>query len=99
MAQYPENRESIGSRGFLLAGATGVSPGTEKCPGYTLYFPEGPSTQYFGTLVPNTIPSMVFGTIVLKYWVLGPSGFTLEYWFMILGTLEVQAHRTAILVT
>ena len=32
-----------------------------------------PSTQYSRTLVPKTIMSMVFGTRVLKYWVLGPS--------------------------
>ena len=38
-------------------------------------FPEGPSTQYSRTLVPKTIPLMVFGTRVLKYWVLGASGF------------------------
>ena len=38
-------------------------------------FPEGPSTQYFRFLVPKTIFFMVFGTRVLKYWVLGPSGF------------------------
>ena len=41
----------------------------------TVYFPEGPSTQYLRTLVPKTIALMVFGTRVLKYWVLGPSGF------------------------
>ena len=34
---------------------------------------KGPSTQYLGTLVPTTTPSMAFGTRVLKYWVLGPS--------------------------
>ena len=39
------------------------------------YFPEGPSTQCLRILVPKTIPFMVFGTRVLKYWVLGPSGF------------------------
>ena len=39
-----------------------------------LWDPEGPSTQYLRTLVPKTIPLMVFGTRVLKYWVLGPSG-------------------------
>ena len=37
-------------------------------------YPEGPSTQCFRTLVLKTIPFMVFGTRVLKYWVLGPSG-------------------------
>ena len=31
---------------------------------------EGPSTKYFRTLAPNTIPLMAFGTRVLKYWVL-----------------------------
>ena len=35
---------------------------------------ESPSTQYLRTLVPKTIPLVVFGTRVLKYWVLGPSG-------------------------
>ena len=37
--------------------------------------PEGPSTQYLRTLVPHTIPLMVWGTRILKYWVLGPSGY------------------------
>ena len=37
--------------------------------------PEGPSTQYFRTLVPNTIQGMGYwDQRVLKYWVLGPSG-------------------------
>ena len=36
--------------------------------------PEGRSIQYLRLLVPKTIPSTVFGTRVLKYWVLGPSG-------------------------
>ena len=36
--------------------------------------PEVPSTQYLGTLVPKTIPLMVFGTQGLQSWVLGPSG-------------------------
>ena len=31
-------------------------------------------TQYLKMLVPKTIPSMAFGTRVLKYWVLGSSG-------------------------
>ena len=35
--------------------------------------PNQTSTQYLRTLVPQTIPLMVFGTRVLKYWVLGPS--------------------------
>ena len=33
-------------------------------------YPEGPSTQYFRTLVPNTMKGMGFGT----RWVLGPFG-------------------------
>ena len=37
--------------------------------------PESPSTQYSRTLVPNAIPSTVFGTRVPKYWALGPSGY------------------------
>ena len=36
--------------------------------------PAGPRTHCLRTPVPNTIPLMVFGTRVLKYWVLGPSG-------------------------
>ena len=39
-----------------------------------LSFPEGPSSQYLRFLVPKTILFMVFGTRVLSYWVLGPSG-------------------------
>ena len=34
---------------------------------------EGSSTQYSGTLA-KTIPLMAFGTRVLEYWILGPSG-------------------------
>ena len=37
--------------------------------------PRGSKHQYFRPLVPKTIPLMVFGTSVLKYWVLGPSGY------------------------
>ena len=37
-------------------------------------YPEGPSTQYSRTLVPKAIKGMVFGTRVLTYWALGPSG-------------------------
>ena len=40
--------------------------------------PEGPSTQYLRTLAPQTIQGMVFGTRVLRYWVLGPSGLVLS---------------------
>ena len=36
--------------------------------------PEGPSTQCLRLLVPKTIPLMLLGTRILKYWVLGPSG-------------------------
>ena len=35
---------------------------------------KGPSTHYSRTLVPKATWGMVFGTRVLKYWVLGPSG-------------------------
>ena len=44
-----------------------------------LQSPEGPSTQYLRTLVPKAIKGMVFGTRVLKYWVLGPSGVCKVY--------------------
>ena len=37
--------------------------------------PEGPSSQYFRTLVPKTIPVMVFGTKCLTCWVLGSFGY------------------------
>ena len=40
--------------------------------------PEGPSTQYERTLVPKTMKSIVFGTRNLKYWLLGPSGSSIE---------------------
>ena len=36
--------------------------------------PERPSIPYLRLLVPKTIPLMVFGTRVLDFWVLGPSG-------------------------
>ena len=39
--------------------------------------PEGPSSQYLRTLVPNTIKGMVFGTRILKDGVLGLSGATM----------------------
>ena len=41
--------------------------------------PEGPSTQSLGSLVPDTIKSMVVGTRNLKYWVLGPSTSDLKF--------------------
>ena len=37
-------------------------------------YPEDPSTQYLRTLVAKPIKGMVFGTRILKYWVLGPLG-------------------------
>ena len=40
--------------------------------------PEGPSTQDLRTLAPNHIPLIAFGTRVLKYWVLGPSGSVIK---------------------
>ena len=40
-----------------------------------MFFPEGPSSQYVRTLVPKTIPLMVFGIRVLICWVPGLSGF------------------------
>ena len=60
----------------------------------THYFPEGPSTQYLRTLVPKTIPSMVFGTRVLKYWVLGPSGFVWVYTAEPLDRLRLLLERS-----
>ena len=54
-------------------------------------FPEGPSTQYLRSLVPKTIPLMVFGTRVLKYWVLGPSGFhNTQIMKLVFGPSEVH---------
>ena len=44
--------------------------------GAIYHIPEGPSTQYLRTMVPNTIKRMAFGTRVLKYWLLGPSGIS-----------------------
>ena len=32
------------------------------------------STRYLRTLVPRTMPLMAFGTRILRYWPLGPSG-------------------------
>ena len=37
--------------------------------------PEGPSTLYLRTLVPNTMKGKVSGTKDLKHCVLGPSGY------------------------
>ena len=38
--------------------------------------PKGPSTQDLRTLAPKAMEGMVFGIRVLKYWVLGPSGYS-----------------------
>ena len=47
---------------------------TEAASRSWVYYLEGPSTQHLRTLVPKAINGMVFGTRVLKHWVLGPSG-------------------------
>ena len=52
-----------------------------------LHLPEGPSTQYLRTLVSKTMPFMVLGTRVLKYWVLGPSRFSWDPRMQIILTL------------
>ena len=44
--------------------------------------PEGPSTQYIRTLVPKAIKGRVFGTRVLKCWVLGPCGYWSSWAFV-----------------
>ena len=47
-----------------------------------MHNPEGESTQYLKTLVLKTMPLMVFGNRILKYWVLGPSGKSFfRVWF------------------
>ena len=51
---------------------------------YTRY-PEGPSAQYVRTLVPKTIHLIAFGTKLLKYSVLGPSGVRKAYVKSFLG--------------
>ena len=48
---------------------------------YICIYPEGPSTQYSRTLVPKTVLGVVFGTRVLKYWVLGPSRYVYIYMY------------------
>ena len=47
--------------------------------GYIPY-QEGPSTQYLRFLAPKTLPCMVFGTKIRKYWVLGPSRLNEDCW-------------------
>ena len=51
--------------------------------------PEGPSTQYVRSLVPDTIKGMVFGTRNRKYWVLGPCG---KWWGLVAFQRHAQAH-------
>ena len=50
-----------------------------------IYIPEGPSTQYLRSLVHKATKSMVFGTRVLQYWVLGPSGYNIYTYKTYLG--------------
>ena len=59
-------------RRITLGGSKG-DPDVDTCKD-PLPVPGGLSTQSFRTLVPKTILLMAFGTRVLKYWVLGPSG-------------------------
>ena len=61
LAQYPQN-DRYKVHDFVQFGASGMR--------VHIWGPEGRSTQYSRTLVPNTIKSMVFGTRE----VLGPSG-------------------------
>ena len=64
-------RSSVAGSGYLKhRGAR-----NRQCEGGS--FPKGPSTQYLRTLVPKANKGMVFGTRVLQYWVLGPSGFNI----------------------
>ena len=70
---HPRNRRS--------GDVEGKDRQDEVVPGQLVYiigapfWPLGPSTQYLRTLVPKTLMGMVFGTRVLKCWVLGPSGW------------------------
>ena len=58
-----------------LGKASGKTPVLTECGYYRIRDnPEGPSTQYLRSLVPNTITGMVFGTRNLKYWRIGSSG-------------------------
>ena len=52
----------------------GVSGGLPESELVGVPDPKLPSTQYSRPLAPKTISLVVFGTRVLKYWVLGPSG-------------------------
>ena len=75
----PESRRSkVPNSGFASAGTCGSRqlPFTKTCGRVRRGFctPESPSTQYLRFLVPKTILLMVFGTRVLKYWILGPLG-------------------------
>ena len=64
------------SSGHKVRSSNGLL-GTESAT--KLPYPEGPSTQHIRTLVPKTVKGMVFGTRVLEYWVLGPSGSFLNF--------------------
>ena len=59
----PESSHGTRKRAFLRLLSSVKGPFLEHA--------EGPSTQYLRTLVPKTIPLMVFGTKGLKYWALG----------------------------
>ena len=56
------------------------------------WYPEGPRTHYSKILVPKPIRRMVFGTRVLKYWVLGPSG-ALWYTRVARSTRQADIHQ------
>ena len=63
-----------------VEGSANLKPSTSSWPNEAsgrsvVSIPEGPSTQYVRTLVPKAMKRMVFGTRVLKYWVLGSSGY------------------------
>ena len=63
-----------------ITGTFGLFHGRPCCcsvllQGGRVIFPEGPSTHYSRTPVPNSIKGIVFGTRDLMYWVLGPLGY------------------------
>ena len=62
-------------------------------PVHLISIPEGPSTQYLWTLVPNTIKGMVFGTRDLKHWVLGPSGYGTSHRGILRGQRKCQLQQ------
>ena len=55
--------------------------------------PEGPSTQYLSSPVPNPTESMVFWSRNLKYWVLGPSECLPSQHRLLQGLLVRRAAR------